>query len=347
MSRPRESTSAGLVFRSQRPDRVSPRSLFLHVALLLLLATVVAIGFGTLLWLGLGSPDVTSPAPPSTATPGRTTAPPALTAGERLEALKVVLAVVAGIGAVVALTVAYRKQRDAELAEYREDAKAYADRFGKAADQLGSAEYVVRTGGVYALAELADEWIDGRQTCIDLLCAYVRMPYVADTASADYSDGNREVRRIIIRVIRNHLRDDWSAVSWRGYRFSFEGAVFDCGDFSKAHFRGGNVTFHKARFVAGHVEFQDAEFEGTPVWFSKAEFTGAHVDFRRATFAGAKTSFKGAVFSAGRVEFDDAHFSAGEVSFENAVHEGSVATFEGVTHTGGTVEWGPFSVPSA
>ncbi|WIX91782.1 pentapeptide repeat-containing protein [Amycolatopsis sp. DG1A-15b] len=332
MSRPRESTSAGLVFRGQRPARVSPRSLFLHVGLLLLLATAVAVGFGTLLWLGLGSPNVTAPSTPTT---GRTTAPPALTAGERLEALKVILAVVAGIGAVVALTVAYRKQRDAELAEYREDAKAYADRFGKAADQLGNAEYVVRTGGVYALAELADEWIDGRQTCIDLLCAYLRMPYVADTASADYSDGNREVRRIIIRVIRNHLRDDWSAVSWRGYRFSFEGAVFDCGDFSKAHFRGGNVTFHKARFVAGHVEFNDVEFEGTPVWFSGVEFAGAFVDFRRATFAGTTTSFKGAVFSAGRVEFDDAHFSAGKVDFD------------GVTHTGGTVGWGPFPEPSA
>ncbi|MET9002728.1 hypothetical protein [Amycolatopsis sp. NPDC004169] len=328
MSRSRESSSAGIVFRSERPTRVSPRSLLLHVALLLLLATVVAVGFGALLWLGLGRPD-------------------ALTAGERLEALKVVLAVVAGIGAVVALTVAYRKQRDAELAEYREDAKAYADRFGKAADQLGNAEHVVRTGGVYALAELADEWIEGRQTCIDLLCAYLRMPYVADTASADYSHGNREVRRTIIRVIRNHLRDGWSAVSWRGYRFSFEGAVFDCGDFSKAHFRGGNVTFHRARFVAGHVEFNDVVFEGTPVWFSKAEFAGAHVDFRRSVFAGTVASFENAVFSAGRVEFDGVRFASGEVSFDNAVHEGSVATFDGVAHTGGTVVWGPFPHLSA
>ncbi|MCA1682072.1 MAG: hypothetical protein LC700_02850, partial [Actinobacteria bacterium] len=65
-----------------------------------------------------------------------------LSASERIEGLKVVLAVVAGIGAVVALTVAYRKQRDGELAEYREDAKAYADRYGRAADQLGSPEYV-------------------------------------------------------------------------------------------------------------------------------------------------------------------------------------------------------------
>ena len=336
------------MFRSQRPARVSPHSLFLHVALLLLLAITVAIGFGTLLWLGLGKPDITSPTPPSTITPtpGKTTAPPALTAGERLEGLKVVLAVVAGIGAVVALTVAYRKQRDAELAEYREDAKAYADRFGKAADQLGNTAYIVRTGGVYALTELADEWIDGRQQCIDLLCAYLRMPYVADPASADYSDGNRDVRRIIIRLIRNHLRDDWSAVSWRGYRFSFERAVFDCGDFSQAQFQGGNVTFHKARFVSGHILFSNVIFDGTPVWFDGAEFTGAHVTFRKATFAGTKTSFEGSVFSAGRVEFDEAHFAAGKINFANAVHCGSTVTFDGLTHTSDTIEWGPFPKPS-
>jgi hypothetical protein len=30
---------------------------------------------------------------------------------------------------------------------------------------------------VYALAGLADDWPENRQTCVDVLCAYLRMPY--------------------------------------------------------------------------------------------------------------------------------------------------------------------------
>src|SRR5215831_17488696 len=46
---------------------------------------------------------------------------------------------------------------------------------------------------------------------------------------------DREVRWTIVRVIRDHLTKD-APVSWRGHDFDFTGAVFDCGDFSKAVF---------------------------------------------------------------------------------------------------------------
>src|SRR6516164_8947278 len=50
-------------------------------------------------------------------------------------------------------------------------------RFATAADKLGSEAPAVRLAGVYAMAGLADDWPENRQTCVDVLCGYLRMPY--------------------------------------------------------------------------------------------------------------------------------------------------------------------------
>ncbi|MGW4641622.1 hypothetical protein ACWEN6_24080 [Sphaerisporangium sp. NPDC004334] len=98
------------------------------------------------------------------------------TVDQVLEVVKLSLAVVAGIGGVVALVVAYRKQRVTEAGESREQAKLFHERFTTAAGQLGHEVPAVRLAGVHAMAALADDWADGRQMCIDVLCAYLRMP---------------------------------------------------------------------------------------------------------------------------------------------------------------------------
>lgn len=48
---------------------------------------------------------------------------------------------------------------------------------------------------------MGDDWAAGRQLCVDVLCAYARLPAAAQ-------DGEREVRRTLFRVIRDHLRPD-------------------------------------------------------------------------------------------------------------------------------------------
>jgi hypothetical protein len=76
---------------------------------------------------------------------------------------------------------------------------------------------------VYAIARLADDWLEERQTCIDVLCGCLRMPprKRAD-ASADPDD--QEFRRAIIDTIDLHLRptDD---TSWEGARIDLSRAV--------------------------------------------------------------------------------------------------------------------------
>lgn len=104
--------------------------------------------------------------------------------------LKYAAAVATGAGAVVALVVNYRKQRDAE------DGK-FTARFADASAQLGSEAPAVRIAGVYALAALADEQADRarRQLCIDALCGYLRLPYDPQAGSAHTS--TRTVERPI------------------------------------------------------------------------------------------------------------------------------------------------------
>lgn len=159
------------VLRRQRsPDPQAVRLLPIGRALAITLAVAItATGlllFGALTWLGLPAPTGQKPS-----------------VAEFLDTLKIVLAVVGGIGGVVALVVAYRKQRITEEENHRaretarrEDIKLYVDRFDKASGKLGDASAAVRLAAVHALAALADDWAGGRQMCIDVLCAYLRMP---------------------------------------------------------------------------------------------------------------------------------------------------------------------------
>jgi hypothetical protein len=146
---------------------------------------------------------------------------------------------------------------------------------------------------LYALAGLADDWEWHRQTCIEVLCGYLRLPYEADPTSSDYRKGEKEVRRTIIRVIRDHLQG-FSDVSWCSYNFSFEGAIFDCGDLTGAWFTGGHVSFHGAHFVSGTFHFNNIRFDGAHVWFGRAHFSGADVRFDKAQFLSGKVTFDGA-----------------------------------------------------
>jgi hypothetical protein len=95
---------------------------------------------------------------------------------------------------------------------------------------------------------LADDWAANRQTCIDVLCAYLRMPYEPDPGEdAPLAErlalrASREVRHTVIRVITAHLNGA-SPVSWCGLNFDFTGVVFDGGSFGGAVFSGGVVDF--------------------------------------------------------------------------------------------------------
>jgi hypothetical protein len=225
--------------------------------------------------------------------------------------LQLVFATVAGAGAPVALIVAYRRQKITEADSAHDRTRVFNERFTAIAAQLGDAQPAVRLAGVHAMAGLADDWKQNRQTCVDVLCAHLRLPYDPDpgkdAAPAEKTAyrANREVRHTIIRLIGAHLRPR-SAVSWQGLNFDFTGVVFDGGDFRGAWFSGGIALFAGAEFSGGMVSFQGAEFSGGPVIFFNARFSGGEVSFHAARFSGGTVGFQGAEFSGGTVGFGGA-----------------------------------------
>jgi uncharacterized protein YjbI with pentapeptide repeats len=328
-----------------------------HLALVLVLAVVLAVGSGWLVWWGLGRPRLSPPKPGP------------LAPEDLYNGVKLALAVVAGVGGVVALVVAYRRQRfaerehdRAEAAMDREATKLFTERFGKASEQLGSDKAAVRLAGVYALASLADDWEAGRQMCIDVLCAYLRMPYTPPVDQskepAGSADGNgeaagdaavvvdeekqrerlqeRQVRLTIIRVITAHLWEG-APVSWQGHDFDFSGAVFDGGDFSRAVFSGGSVDFSEAEFTGGNVGFSGTQFTGSNVYFSGTQFTGGNVDFIGTQFTGSNVYFSRTRFTGSNVDFSEAEFTGGNVYFIGTQFTGSNVYFIGTQFTGSNV----------
>jgi uncharacterized protein YjbI with pentapeptide repeats len=232
-----------------------------------------------------------------------------------------------------------REQLDRTLGEQR--TRTLNERFATASEQLGSDKPAVRLAGVYAMAGLADDWEENRQTCVDVLCACLRMPYEPNPDQEAPGPRQlafqaiREVRHTVIRVIAAHLQRG-AAVSWRGFNFDFTGVVFDGGDFRLAQFSGGTANFSGAQFC-GTVDFAGAGFEGGTVNFTGARFCGGTVDFSSAGFEGGTVDFSGAQFSGGTVNFSETLFSGATVDFGFAQFSGGTVDFEVVLFMGGMV----------
>jgi len=192
-----------------------------------------------------------------------------ITVHDTVGVAQLVFASVAGAGALVALVVAYRRQRVSEVATVEDKdrweataahdrTRVFNERFTAIATQFGDDQPAVRLAGVHAMAGLADDWEENRQTCVDVLCAYLRLPYDPDPGDdaepkklAAYR-ANREVRHTIIRLIGDHLRPDVDpGKSWQGLNLDFTSVVFDGGDFTLAAFSGGTVRFGGAAFSGG------------------------------------------------------------------------------------------------
>lgn len=124
-------------------------------------------------------------------------------------------------------------------------AKRITELYTKAEEQIGSEKAPVRLGGLYALERMAQDNPDQRHTVINVMCAYLRMPYrpIEDDNQEDdrlsYTDDQtrrqeeREVRLTAQRIIQNHLQRGARATFWPGMELDLSGASLV--DFSLAH----------------------------------------------------------------------------------------------------------------
>ncbi|WP_232852174.1 pentapeptide repeat-containing protein [Nocardia acididurans] len=267
----------------------------------------------------------------------------------------ILVAVVAGLLAAALSLLALRRQRDSERGRF-------AELFGAAAIQLGHSDVAVRIAGVYAMAGVADgAGTPGqRQQCVDVLCGYLRLPYVPDEGASHlvsktqriedagtavervygYRQNDRQVRDTILRVIAGHLRPG-AERSWSSCDFDFSDVIFEDLDFRDVTFAGNATRFTNAVFVGGR---------GTH--FDRARFLGPRVTFRGAVFRAAATRFDGAIFAhsqpvrgerdtagttftdvtfAAPVSFDGAQFGGVRTAFTRATFAGDRSSFADAT----------------
>jgi uncharacterized protein YjbI with pentapeptide repeats len=217
------------------------------------------------------------------------------------------------------------------------------DRYAKAIEQLGHDKAPVRLGAMYSLERLAHDNLEIRQAVVDVLCAYLRMPFKPpkryELAGESRAEGTEDmsptdaqellVRQTAQRLLAAHLRpsgDTSEVVDAQGIEASPE-VTFWPGislDLTEA----GLVDLDLQKTSVVQALFDGATFSGN-ARFDGATFSG-NAGFDGATFSG-NAGFDGATFS-GNAGFVGATFS-GYAGFRKAEFSGK-AGFGGATFSG-------------
>jgi uncharacterized protein YjbI with pentapeptide repeats len=287
----------------------------------------------------------------------------------RFDALRIGLNIGVGSGGVIVLYLAWRRQRSTEdtlahqerVAESTEkDAveRRITDLYTKAADQLGSDKAPVRLAGLYALERLAQDNPAQRRTIVNVLCAYLRMPFdfpgdppvtptdlgltaardKADSRTQRFTEGDidrelltyhrelvqeREVRLTAQRILCTHSRPGPGGadhpVDTYWPSLELDLAGATLDSPDFSNCHIDSLSLTNAR-INGDARFDGAEFAGDAV-FDKAEFAG-------------DTQFDGAKF-AGNAWFNEANF-AGYAVFVK-VKFASDTQFDGTEFVGDAV----------
>lgn len=222
-----------------------------------------------------------------------------------LETIRTSASLGVGTGGGAALWLAARRQRSTEISIRRRDHDAAETRvtelYGRAAEQLSADKAPVRLAGIFALERLGQTYPDHRQTIVDLVCAYLRMP--PEGAGAEEYGGPQEfeVRQTAQRILATHLRvtEDGEAERrfWPDITLNLAGASLHTFTFSRCRVRSAsfaNAVFHGPAVFRGTTFESGADFRGV-------RFTGLG-DFRRVTFLGEGVTFRGTSFE-GEVDF--------------------------------------------
>ncbi|MEU5995943.1 pentapeptide repeat-containing protein, partial [Spirillospora sp. NPDC047418] len=267
----------------------------------------------------------------------------------RVEAVRTGLAAGAGAGAAVGLLLAFRRQahQEHDTAERR-----ITDMYSAAAEQLASEKAPVRLTALYTLERLANDNPPHRQTIVNIICAYLRMPFTAppnSTVDRDKAD-NETFRRHALRyratcmgqaapverhgpdpyeesqvrdtaqgILSAHLHPTEGDVFWPDISLDLIGATLTNSlNLTGCIIRSAN--FRRATFIHGAfcnwVTFTGAANFVGATFTGPAKFDettfGGVAYFRAATFTGS-SFFQRASF-AGHVNFDELE-GGGELSW--------------------------------
>jgi hypothetical protein len=212
----------------------------------------------------------------------------------RLDAIRTAASIVVGTGGAAALLLAARRQRSAELDLEQKERSAddtrhdMAERritelYTKSAEQLGSDKAPVRLAGLYALERLAQDAPNQRQTVVNVLCAYLRMPDPSgDKLNEDAMKTEEyQVRMAAQRILIAHLDPADEPRFWADIDLDFNGATLR--DWHLMNRTVRRMMCTRTNFF-GPARFQGTRFTGM-AGFSHATFN-SHAVFRDARFEG-------------------------------------------------------------
>lgn len=211
------------------------------------------------------------------------------------DASRTTLTLIGIIGLGGAAFIAYRKQRSTEATHVLEETGALRSRYTLCAEQLGNDAPAVRLAGVYALGSLTDDWCRFRDwgeqmVCIDLLCAYLRMPRSSPSSTLESTQCSTaavdsheiEVRTAICGVIleHTHLRAA-TALRWWHHHLNLRGANLESANWPSVVMKGAVLT--RANLTEGnlaHADLTGIEMAGvnlTNAFLVRANLTQAYM----------------------------------------------------------------------
>lgn len=227
------------------------------------------------------------------------------------------------------------EQRRQELENHRasQDRERAADeRFARAIELLGNDADQVRVGAMHSLAGLARSQPDYTQTVLDVLCSYLRRPFLhpryaeGDASGWSQAETHEAERKLVVRLTAQrliaellpHAGDSGSP----HYDLDLTGAILEYFDLS--HRQIGSVVMRYTKAYSRN-NLSGCEIHG-PAWFTEMTtgtgrltgrlFCSGTVFHDRAWFS--KVTF------ADRVDFDGAEFR-GAVKFRDASFAGTVS----------------------
>lgn len=247
----------------------------------------------------------------------------------RLEAIRIASTVVVGTGGAAALLLAARRQRFSELDGTE---RRITELQTKAAEQLGHEKAAVRLAGLHSLERLANDHPSHRQTIVDIICAYLRMPFTPppDRLPARPIAGNlrnrrepawqrrsfetsvsnslieerfqeQQVRQTAQRILQAHLtpnrrwKKSWprNPYFWKDIRLDLSGATLENLDLARCEITSG--LFNGCHFIGRRTCFSFACVRGGML-FRGAKFSANKTNFSFVRFHGAVTAFDHASF---------------------------------------------------
>ena len=226
------------------------------------------------------------------------------------------------------------------------------ERYAKAVEQLGNEKTSIRTGGIYTLTRLVDDWLEEEslpkverlkegQVIINNLCAYIRSPFTLasyyDELSKDapslegiYKDKKEEfyvdkaildseadVRLSIIKEIHDRIQgpDKNTPGAWSDFEYDFSGSTF---------FYPIDLT---NSYYAKPINFSDSIYQSR-AYFSDSTYRD-EADFGGSTIYQSRAYFSDSTYQ-GRADFSGSTYQS-RAYFSGSTYQ-SRANFGGSTY---------------